>query len=219
MHALLIGLFGCFSVSLLAQTQLGLRVGVAHLRPDWDIVVTDIEGNPVENSIYGLNGLSAGVLLPLPLKERLVLQPELSFVQKSLVIPSDAGPRAGVPRTELRFAHLALPVLLKGIFGKHNWQFYWQAGPTLAYTLRGTEVNYTQLGTGTNALRFNNTGPFGFRRLDFGGVVGGGLSYGRGERLRLLLDARYGVGFRNLTTRTTYRNRTFTISTGAVVSL
>jgi hypothetical protein len=147
-----------------------------------------------------VKGIQAGLSFQAGITSHFSLVSELYFMKKGGTLI--ANNPLSVSKTILRFNTLELPVLARFHLGK----FYLNAGPSIAYTLNGKVTIDNQ----SNKLSFLNS-PDGFKRLDAGIQMGGGIEFPLKQR-RLALDLRYNYGLTNISYNKEIYNRAFMIS-------
>ena len=172
----LVSIFLClFAFHVSAQTSIGVRAG-SHFA--WQTV----KGLDVEPE--KITGLTLAAVLEIPVRGKLLLQPEVAYVRK------------GYKRTELtslgdefelefQLDHVEVPLLLKYKAGRSAFQYYFAAGPTLGYASDGHVVAF-----GDARERFGPKEWRDYARMELGASLGGGIEAG-GEQVRLFLDVRF----------------------------
>lgn len=147
-----------------------------------------------------VKGIQAGLSFQAGITSHFSLVSELYFMKKGGTII--ANNPLSVNKTTLRFNTLELPVLARIHLGK----FYLNAGPSIAYTLSGSQKIDDQ----STKLSFHN-GTDGFKRFDAGIQFGGGVEFSLKQK-RISLDARYNYGLTNIANNREIYNRAFMIS-------
>ncbi|MEP7323418.1 MAG: porin family protein [Saprospiraceae bacterium] len=144
-------------------------------------------------------GIQAGVSLQTEIASHLSLVPELSFIMRGGKLKVN-NPYVQDAYT-LRFYSIEIPVLVRLHLGK----FHVNAGPALAYNFAGNQ----KLDGSTTKLSFDNA-IGGFKRLDAGIQIGGGLTF-KIKQKRAMLDIRYCYGLTNVSYDKEIYNRSLLI--------
>lgn len=131
-------------------------------------------------------GIQAGFSWEAGICNRFSLVTELYFMMKGGKLTTDNPFTAG--KTSFRFYTLELPVLARYRIG--NW--YLNAGPSLAYTLSGTQ----KINDLSSHISFDQ-GTGSYKRFDAGFQFGGGVSF-RIKQKPISLDLRYCYGLTNI---------------------
>jgi hypothetical protein len=147
-----------------------------------------------------VNGIQAGLSFQGGITSRFSLVSDLYFIRKGGKLKTDN--ELSFNESTLRFYTIELPVLARFHFG----EFYMNAGPSIAYNLKGT----SKIDGVTTDLSFNNSGE-GFKLFDAGVQVGGGYMFHIKDK-RLALDIRYNYGLTNISHSKEMYNRSFMIS-------
>ncbi len=156
-------------------------------------------------------GFTAALFARWRFDSHFALQPELQYVQKGSDEVDIAG--NGMPYTmHIRLHYLEIPVLLRA-----EATSVWGLTP---YAIAGPDVAF-KVGCGTvvNGLA---GGPYSCASLpaaeavDYGGVVGGGVTFNVGNRM-LDLSARYDAGIANAFAGNNAKNRTVTVLLGTLL--
>lgn len=147
-----------------------------------------------------VNGIQAGMSFQAGITSRFSLVTDLYFMKKGGKLKTNNE----LPFNEstLRFYTIELPVLARFHFG----EFYLNAGPSLAYNLKGT----SKIDGLTTDLSFNNPSE-GYKRFEAGIQIGGGYMFQIKDK-RLGLDIRYNYGLTNISHSKEMYNRSFMIS-------
>jgi hypothetical protein len=134
------------------------------------------------------------------------ITPRISLLSEFYFIMKGGGLSSNNPLTPnksvLRLYTLELPVMARVHFGK----LYFNAGPSIAYNLYGTN----KTGGITRDLSFNNSNG-GFKRLDAGIQFGAGYRF-KGKRKNVALDFRYTYGLTNVSVGHEMYNRYLIVS-------
>jgi hypothetical protein len=147
-----------------------------------------------------VNGIQAGLSFQAGITSRFSLVSDLYFIRKGGKLKTNN--ELSFNESTLRFYTIELPVLARFHFG----EFYMNAGPSIAFNLKGT----SKIDGLTTDLSFNNSDK-GFKRFDAGIQVGGGYMFHIKEK-RLALDIRYNYGLTNISQSKEMFNRSFMIS-------
>ncbi len=147
-----------------------------------------------------VNGIQAGLSFQAGITSRFSLVSDLYFIRKGGKLKTDN--ELSFNESTLRFYTIELPVLARFHFG----EFYMNAGPSIAYNLKGT----SKIDGLTTDLSFNNSSE-GFKRFDAGIQIGGGYMFQIKEK-RLALDIRYNYGLTNISQSKEMYNRSLMIS-------
>ena len=131
-------------------------------------------------------GLLAGASVQIGLTSNFSLLSELYYMRKGGKLKAN-NPLTS-EKTTYRFHTLELPLLARIHLGK----VHLNAGPSIAYTLSGTEKTEAQ----SKSMTFDQSGE-GFRRFDAGIQVGGGYTLPMANKY-FLLDIRYLHGLTNV---------------------
>ena len=147
-----------------------------------------------------VKGIHAGVSFQAGVTPKFSLVSELYYIRKGGELT--ANNPINSQKTILRLNAFELPVLARFHFGK----FYMNAGPSLAYNFSGTR----KIDDVSTSLSFNNSTE-GFKRLDAGIQIGGGIMFPIKQK-RLALDIRYCYGLTNISKDQELFNRGLIIS-------
>lgn len=147
-----------------------------------------------------VKGIQAGFSFQSGITPKFSLVSELYFMKKGGTLLAN-NPLYTSQKT-LSFNTLELPVLARIHFGK----FYFNAGPSIAYTLSGNSKMDNQ----TTKLSFHNSSD-GFKRFDAGFQFGGGIEFPLKQK-RIALDIRYNYGLTNVANNQQIYNRALMIS-------
>ncbi len=127
-----------------------------------------------------LFGISAGVLMEMPLKDSFFLQPELNFVQKG----AENNFFGSLART--RMTYLELPVLLKAKLDLDFMRLNLFAGPKISYLL---SAGATPIGAGGVSVSRGN-----FSDFDLGANLGVGSGFDVGWESQIFVTLQYSFG-------------------------
>jgi len=147
-----------------------------------------------------VNGIQAGLSFQAGITSRFSLVSDLYFIRKGGKLKTDD--QLSFNESTLRFYTIELPLLARF----HLGEFYMNAGPSIAYNLKGT----SKIDGLTTDLSFNNSSE-GFNRFDAGIQIGGGYMFQIKEK-RLALDIRYNYGLTNISHNKEMYNRGIMIS-------
>lgn len=145
-------------------------------------------------------GLQAGVSFQAGITPHFSIASELYYLTKGGTLKSNNPITSG--ESTFRFNTLEAPMLARFHAGK----FYLNAGPSIAYTLRG---KLKSEGTST-PISFNES-PAGFKRLDAGIHMGGGYRF-MIKRKSAALDIRYSHGLTDISNNQEMYNRYVNVS-------
>jgi hypothetical protein len=148
-------------------------------------------------------GVMAGMSLEMGLLKdnRWAFQPEIAWVQKGChLVQTEYAFNLGVRDESFRISYLEIPLLVKRTFGKANWQWFLNAGPSLGIGLSGKHIykenpDFFWLGEEWDIV-FSDGRRLDTRlspRFDVALLAGAGLSYNTGT-VKIILEGRYGLG-------------------------
>jgi hypothetical protein len=141
-----------------------------------------------------------GVSMQVGITRNFSIAPELYFIIKGARLGSN-NPLTN-SKTTLRFYTLELPLLARFHFNK----FYVNAGPSIAYSLYGTN----KMEDKTSDLLFGSSGN-SFKRWEAGMQFGGGYNF-RIKKRQVALDLRYNYGLTNISNTNEMYNRSFILN-------
>lgn len=178
-----------------AKTYLDLMVNV---------VSTNLNYGEANSSLAdykkSVNGIQAGASFQAGITPGFSLVSELYFMRKGGKLKTNNPLTSS--ESSLRLNTIELPVLARFHFGK----FYMNAGPSIAYNLSGS----SKIKDASTKLSFSNSSE-GFKRLDAGVQMGGGVEFPFKQR-RIALDIRYNYGLTNIAYDKEIHNRAVMIS-------
>jgi len=178
-----------------AKTYLDLMVNV---------VSTNLNYGSANSSLadykHSVNGIQAGLSFQAGITPGFSLVSDLYFIRKGGKL--ETNNQLSFNESTLRFYTIELPILARFHFGK----LYMNAGPSIAYNLKGT----SKIDGLTTNLSFKNS-EGGFKRFDAGIQIGGGYMFQIKEK-RLALDIRYNYGLTNISHSEEMYNRSIMIS-------
>lgn len=178
-----------------AKTYLDLMVNV---------VSTNLNYGEANSSLAdykkSVNGIQAGASFQAGITPVFSLVSELYFMRKGGKLKTNNPLTSS--ESSLRLNTIELPVLARFHFGK----FYMNAGPSIAYNLSGS----SKIKDASTKLSFSNSSE-GFKRLDAGVQMGGGVEFPFKQR-RIALDIRYNYGLTNIAYDKEIHNRAVMIS-------
>ena len=97
----------------------------------------------------------------------------------------------------LDFHYVTLPLLAQWNFGKNKWRFFCNTGPYLGYLTSMENIFEGEVIEQFNLGRFEK--PFkNYNKLDFGLVLGSGLSFQMRERVKIFLESSFDHGLTNI---------------------
>jgi len=141
-----------------------------------------------------------GVSMQVGITRNFSIAPELYFIIKGARLGSN-NPLTN-SKTTLRFYTLELPLLARFHYNK----FYVNAGPSIAYSLYGTN----KMEDKTSDLSFGSSGN-SFKRWEAGLQFGGGYNF-RIKKRQVALDLRYNYGLTNISSTNEMYNRSFILN-------
>lgn len=147
-----------------------------------------------------MNGIQAGASFQAGITPGFSLVPELYFMRKGGKLK--ANNPFTTSESSLRLNTIELPVLARFHLGK----FYFNAGPSIAYSFSGS----MKIDKVSTKLSFANSAE-GFKRFDAGVQIGGGIAFPFKQR-RIALDMRYNYGFTNIARHNAIYNRAVMVS-------
>jgi len=164
-------------LSVSGQTSLGFQGGLS---------LATLGGSDVGDMDPGYKtGFGLGAFLELPVSDVLSIQPELLYLQKGA-----EGSEQGVNIT-VAISYVELPVLLRiNVPVEGNVAPYFVVGPAISFKA-GCEV--TGEGGGVEVKIDCDEAEAETKSVDFGGVVGAGLSFGAGPG-NIHVGARFNYG-------------------------
>lgn len=166
------------------STRLGVSAGVSS---------STFGGDPTELQHH--RAVTAGVTVSRGLSARLDLESGVHWIQSggSGVVVVEGADESLIAAHEL--SYLTLPALLRGaLLDVEGLRLSAVAGPSLAYRVDCD----SDVDAGLEYLALVSCSSTAEQpRLDLGVIVGGGVTVDRG-RWAITLDARYGLGLRNL---------------------
>lgn len=189
------------------DTRLGVWAGVSS---------STFGGDPTDMERH--RAVTAGVTVGHGLSAWLELESGVHWLQTggSGLVAVEGGDESLIAAHEL--SYLTLPVLLRGTFlDVGGLRLSALAGPSLAYRVDCD----SDIDSGLEYLALVSCSSMGDQpRLDVGVLLGGGATVARG-RWAITLDARYGIGLRNLrgSHPLTVRNESLAISVALSVPL
>jgi len=186
-----------------AQIGVGFRAGIISSNNKLE----DDNSNTKISSQETITGYTFGIPIEIAVSKVFSLQPEFNFQQRG----TDKNNRffqdgfIEVEQTLRReINYLEIPLLMKLGYTTENFTVAAVAGPTFSYAINGTTVAGDQIVTSTGSVQRMTAGEYdidfdreGLKRADFGAHIGlqGGIPAGSGK---IIIDARYQVGFTNL---------------------
>ena len=175
-----------------------------------------------------------GLITDIAFTDNLSLQTEFLYSQKGhrLNYNFDTIDFSVDGYYKYRLDYFEIPVLLRVSFGGGDVKGYLNAGPYWSYWMGGkTKIRY-EMPDGAEDFEFSESLDFETdwisdvnepNRVDVGLIIGGGFAYNTGPG-NLLIDFRYGIGFKDMTNwidssqipegYNNSRSRVFTISFG-----
>lgn len=192
-------LAGMVSAQTVGGTTFGVLVGGTAAR------VTDIDVGSADlfnglSTIKNRFGFQAGAFVNRSFSKVWSLQPEVHYVQKGVVF--DVGGSSGIGTVSIDLTYVELPVLLRADLGSAVWHPFISAGPTVALRVgcRGkVETAGSALSVDCNDFDDNGAARDPFETTDFG-VSGGVGMVGAVSGRKVLMQLRYGRGFKTVVT-------------------
>ena len=199
--SLLVVLFIASAAS--AQIGIGFRAGIISSRNKLE----DDGANTKITSQENITGYTIGIPIELGVSNIFTLQPEINFQQRG-TDKTNKFFRDGFIEVEQSIRreinYLEIPLLFKFGYTNENFTVAAVAGPTFSYAISGKTIAGDQIISNTGGIQSMTAGEYdidfdreGLKRADFGAHIGlqGGVPLGTGK---IILDARYQVGFTNL---------------------
>ena len=202
--------FFLFTLSLNAQTTIGLRSGV-------NFSTLIIEGPDINgSSSFDANGINLGAFLNIPVGKKFSIQPEFTYDRKSTSLFNFN--LSGEPsfKANLIFNSIDLSVLAKYRFGNEKLGFSILAGPSLN-TLINAAFKMKAGGSSVKVkIPFNG---LGMDRLEMGAIFGTAFNYQIGPG-KMILDVRYNLGLTDIFYGTgVTRNQSIGFSLGYAIKI
>ncbi len=147
-----------------------------------------------------VNGVQVGLSFQAGITPMFSIVPEFYFMMNGGKLKEN-NPLT-IEETTLRFYSLELPVLAR----IHLRNLYLNAGPSISYTLSGTNKTNDK----SKSMLFNNSYE-GFNRFSAGVQAGGGYMFPWRNK-RIALDLRYNYGLTNVSNEKEMYNRSFIAS-------
>jgi len=145
-------------------------------------------------------GVQVGVSFQAGITPHVSLVSELYFFMKGGELK--AGNALTGTNTNIRLYTLELPVMARVHVGK----FYFNAGPSVAYNMYGSQKNENS----TSDLVFNNSAN-GYMRWEAGVQLGGGYTF-HTKKKAIRLDVRYNYGLTNIANSGEMYNRSLILA-------
>ncbi len=170
------------------QAQVAVKAGVNFSNMLFEEDDQSIENLARDGAVKFVGGLS----FILPLGDAVAIQPELLFTQKGA--KNTATILGQEITSEFNYNYLDIPLLLRLSLGDTHGEglgIYINGGAYAGYAFGGKIATTSSLGSTETDIQFD--GEDDQRRLDYGFVLGGGLTLGN-----LFFDLRYNHGTNNL---------------------
>jgi hypothetical protein len=145
-------------------------------------------------------GGQLGVSFQAGITQRVSLVSELYFFMKGGELK--ANNPLTTSNTNIRLYTLELPVMARVHFGR----IHLNAGPSIAYTIYGSQKNENS----TSDLSFNNSAE-NFKRWEAGVQIGGGYTF-HTKKKTIRLDVRYNYGLTNIANSGEMYNRSLILA-------
>jgi hypothetical protein len=177
------------------KISLGFKTGVQRANVVTPDFVQDVEFMPDFRTITATN---FGLTSEIEFHPNFAIQPELLYTTKGFKVHEnfdlelfDVPLPVGVTAAS-QFRYLELPLLAKAKVGN----FYFLAGPTFGYTLKGNLETRARLLVEVDLFDTKiNLDQVGYERWEVGGMAGAGFSIPVFNGGQIFLDARYSQGF------------------------
>jgi hypothetical protein len=197
--ALTAAVLGASAGALQAQEmEIGAKLGVSIANVSESVSV-DFDGFRIKSS--SRRGLMAGGFLALPVAPRIAVQPELLWVSKGVAMEgafSDEDFGNATFDGELIADYVQIPVLARFdvLPAEGSTRLHLLAGPYIAFE-SGCKVEFTATSSFGSFSDSEDCGDDGRKKVDFGLDLGAGVGFRTGFGT-LFLEARYGLGLRDL---------------------
>jgi len=209
-HLFLSFAFFLFTLSLTAQTSIGVRVG-----SNSSTLAAELPGQNGFGS-FDAEGLNLGVFLNVPLGKKLSLQPEVNYNHKAFSIFDFKLP--GVPRikADLAFNAIDVSLLAKYRFGNKKFGFSIAAGPSLNVLVDSAFKFQTD---GNSTREKIPLSDLAMDHLEIGAVCGIGVDFQVGPG-KLVLDIRHNLGLTDVFySSDAIQNQSTAVSIGYAIKL
>ncbi|MEN0006281.1 MAG: porin family protein [Bacteroidota bacterium] len=214
-----------FFLAMVSYYQVDAQISIG---PKAGINIATLNGFPLGDDddvdLRYATFLNIGAVAEIPLKDRLFIQPEISFIQKGLLAESEDS--SFDDKAVLRLNYLDINALVKYKYLGETVGGYLGIGPYVGYAMSGivkSEVNVGGTTVETETDLELGEDESGFNRFDFGFTFGGGLVVPIENLPEFFLDVRYLLGITNLNDDDTddadVSNRGIGITVGALFSL
>jgi len=178
-----------FCIALQAQFSYGPKVGLN---------LANLSGDDVDNNSM-LMSFNAGVFGNYGINDMFSVQAEVNYEGKGCKIETTNASNE-TEDVNLAFGYITIPVLAKATFGD-NIKFYGNVGPYIGLLMGATfdgESEY-EMPTGFNPVTGQITYETvkvkdSYKGTDFGVIIGAGAYFPMGDKMKLMVDARYGLG-------------------------
>lgn len=205
---LLLPLFLAFFLvsTVTAQIGVGFRAGILSS----NVIVNDDDSSAKIANKESVTGYTFGIPIEIAVSKIFSIQPEVNFQQRGtdktnrFDITGLGGSTSVQQDIRREINYLEIPLLFKLGYTTEKFTAAAVAGPTFSYALSGTTIAGNQVTTAGGVTVTETAGEYdidfdreGLKRADFGAHIGiqGGIPAGPGK---IILDARYQVGFTNL---------------------
>jgi opacity protein-like surface antigen len=177
-----------FCMALQAQFSYGPKVGLN---------LANLSGDDVDNNSM-LISFNAGVFGNYGINDMFSVQAEVNYEGKGAKFDT------GDEDVNMVLGYLTIPVLAKVTFGD-NIKFYANAGPYIGLLMGATwdgesEYEYQQY-VGLDPVTFQpiyqtvtEKVKDSYKGTDFGAVIGAGAYFPLNDKMKIMVDARYGLG-------------------------
>ncbi len=176
---------GCYFTSLGQNTRFGFTAGVSFANYNSKVDGESDNGNSKV-------GLTAGVLVDIPLSKNLSFQPAVNFVQKGT---KDEQTFGGVTeKVSLGTNHIEVPFNFLFNASGNTGNFFIGAGPSLAFGISGKLKYDDGTDSFTEDVKFGSSDDDFMKGFDLGANFLAGYCFPNG----LLFSANYNAGLSNL---------------------
>ena len=94
----------------------------------------------------------------------------------------------------LDFHYVTLPLLAQWNFGKNKWRFFCNTGVYLGYLMKAENIFDPEVKLGGVVFSSTSKPAENFNKLDFGLILGGGLSFQISEKIKIFLESSFDHG-------------------------
>jgi len=202
LYTALLLVFSLSCAEAYAQIGVGFRAGILTNKEAFD----DDNSNTTVINDETVTGYTFGIPVEVALSKVFSIQPEVNFQRRGTnkVNQFNIGPNSIQQSIERNINYLEIPLLFKLGYTTESFTVAAVAGPTFSYAVSGTTTAGDRVSAGDGIVIEQTAGDYdidfdqeGLKRADFGAHLGAqfGIPAGPGK---ILLDARYQLGFTNL---------------------